>query len=466
LDIKLIVWDLDGVLWESSVGETGSTGQVNHQVIDFIKHSEQSGIIHSVCSKNDLVKVKTILEELDIWDLFVFPAIDYTPKGPTVNKIIESCQLSQFNVLFVDDNDININEVKYFSPDINTENNVDFIKSFNMPTGKSRTDQYKILEIKAVDRDNITYLEDSDIKISITDDNNCFVFYDRIIELVNRSNRLNFSNTKFPPALNGELMPYVHIQNRHNYVVFAWDKYGYYGLIGYFSTDERHHNIEHFVFSCRVLDMGIENYCSDWIQQHLAHKLSIALPTRDTSYIEHVDFDIARELISTKQELTFSSKDPKVILYGGCLSLPVWVNCTTKDMIDPAGFAPRPQSDDIEKVPDLIIVSVMNELAYAVSDGGSEWRAWNFDIKEYKHECEQFVAKAKQLNKSVLLVFPERLGPYANDIEPEIYDFWRNIDVDQIDIPMVTGQQDHCHFSRHSLSELAKQIDNWITEKL
>ena len=161
MDIKLIVWDLDGVLWESSVGETGSTGQVNHQVIDFIKHSEQSGIIHSVCSKNDLVKVKTILEELDIWDLFVFPAIDYTPKGPTVNKIIESCQLSQFNVLFVDDNDININEVKYFSPDINTENNVDFIKSFNMPTGKSRTDQYKILEIKAVDRDNITYLKGS-----------------------------------------------------------------------------------------------------------------------------------------------------------------------------------------------------------------------------------------------------------------------------------------------------------------
>ncbi len=455
MDIKLIVWDLDGVLWESSVGETGSTGQVNHQVIDFIKHSEQSGIIHSVCSKNDLVKVKTILEELSIWDLFVFPAIDYTPKGPTVNKIIESCQLSQFNVLFVDDNDININEVKYFSPDINTENNVDFIKSFNMPIGKSRTDQYKILEIKAVDRDNITYLEDSDIKISITDDNNCFVFYDRIIELVNRSNRLNFTNTKFSPSASGELMPYEHIQNRHNYVVFAWDKYGYYGLIGYFSTDERHNDIEHFVFSCRVLDMGIENYCSDWIQQHLVHKLSIALPTIDTSYIEHVDFDTARELISTKQELTFSSKDPKVILYGGCLSLPVWVNCTTKDMIDPAGFAPRAQYDDIEKVPDLIIVSIMNELTVEIDS-----------MTKYKSEVEQFIIKANQLNKSVLLVFPERLSPFANDIEPEIYDFWRKVDVDQIDIPMVPGQQDHTHFNRHSLSKLAKQIDNWINRKI
>jgi len=464
LDIKLIVWDLDGVLWESSVGETGSTGQVNHQVIDFIKHSEQSGIIHSVCSKNDLVKVKTILEELDIWDLFVFPAIDYTPKGPTVNKIIESCQLSQFNVLFVDDNDININEVKYFSPDINTENNVDFIKSFNMPTGKSRTDQYKILEIKAVDRDNITYLKDSDIKISITNDKNCFVFYDRIFELVNRSNRLNFSNTKFTPVMHEELMPYIHIQSRQNYVVFAWDKYGYYGLIGYFSTDDVNlatNKIVNFVFSCRVLDMGIENYCADYIKNELKMKNDSAhlLEDKDTSYIEHVDFDIARELISTKQELTFTSKDPKVILYASCLSLPIWVNCVTKDMIDPAGFSGRPQYDDIEKVPDLIIVSISNELAF-MADAPDE------DIEENKRACEQFLIKANQLNKSVLLVFPERLGPFVTAKELKIYDFWRNVDADQIDAPMPQGQQDHYHFSRHSLSELAKQIDNWITEKL
>jgi hypothetical protein len=88
------------------------------------------------------------------------------------------------------------------------------------------------------------------------------------------------------------------------------------------------------------------------------------------------------------------------------------------------------------------------------------------DIEENKRACEQFLIKANQLNKSVLLVFPERLSPFVTAKELKIYDFWRNVDADQIDAPMPQGQQDHYHFSRHSLSELAKQIDNWITEKL
>jgi len=455
LDIKLIVWDLDGILWESSVGETGSTGQVNHQVIDFIKHSEQSGIIHSVCSKNDLVEVKPILEELGIWDLFVFPAIDYTPKGPTVNKIIESCQLSQFNVLFVDDNDININEVKYFSPDINTENNVDFIKSFNMPTGKSRTEQYKILEVKSIDRDNITFLEDSDIKITITNVNNCFLFYDRICELVNRSNRLNFTKTKFPSD-DHAMMPYGHIQNRDNYAVFAWDKYGYYGLIGYFSTDEINRGeIEHFAFSCRILDMGIEHYCADYIKQVLKIPFNINITARDSSYIEHVDFDIARELISTKQELTFTSEEPKAILYAGCLSLPIWVNCETNYLLDPVWFHGRVHKINIENVPDLIIIGVMNELALPPES-----------MTEYKSACEQFIKTIREHNKSVLLIFPDYLAPDHSSIEAEIYDFWKHIDVDSISIPMMPNQLDHLHFTRYSLFKLAVQIDNWIIKKI
>jgi hypothetical protein len=125
-------------------------------------------------------------------------------------------------------------------------------------------------------------------------------------------------------------------------------------------------------------------------------------------------------------------------------------------MLDPAGFNGRSQYDDIEKVPDLIIVSISNELAWAVDE----------DIEENKRACEQFLIKANQLNKSVLLVFPERLSPFVTAKELKMHDFWRNVDLDQIDVPMTQGQQDHYHFSRHSLSELAKQIDNWIIKKI
>jgi hypothetical protein len=324
-----------------------------------------------------------------------------------------------------------------------------------MPTGKSRTEQYKILEVKSIDRDNITFLEDSDIKITITNVNNCFLFYDRICELVNRSNRLNFTKTKFPSD-DHAMMPYGHIQNRDNYAVFAWDKYGYYGLIGYFSTDEINRGeIEHFAFSCRILDMGIEHYCADYIKQVLKIPFNINITARDSSYIEHVDFDIARELISTKQELTFTSEEPKAILYAGCLSLPIWVNCETNYLLDPVWFHGRVHKINIENVPDLIIIGVMNELALPPES-----------MTEYKSACEQFIKTIREHNKSVLLIFPDYLAPDHSSIEAEIYDFWKHIDVDSMSIPMMPNQLDHLHFTRYSLFKLAVQIDNWIIKKI
>ena len=51
--IKLIVWDLDGVLWEKSLGEDNQTGAINNKALEFIKQSERVGVAHSICSKNN-----------------------------------------------------------------------------------------------------------------------------------------------------------------------------------------------------------------------------------------------------------------------------------------------------------------------------------------------------------------------------------------------------------------------------
>lgn len=451
--IKLIIWDLDGILWDSSLGETGSTGDINYKAIQFIKQTEERGIIHSVCSKNNLAKTKPVLESLGVWDLFVFPVIEYLPKGPAVKKIIESCQLNETHVLFVDDNTINTNEVKYFCPNINVENTTDFIDSFDIPQGKSRTEQYKILELKSFDKDNITFLQDSEIKISITEDNNCFLFYDRICELVNRSNRLNFTKTRFP-HIDNALMPYAHIQNRKNYVVFAWDRYGYYGLIGYFSTDEDHQQIEHFVFSCRVLDMGIENYCANYIKHTLEIPFDIDIATRDTSYIEHIDYRYARDMLSEKEEMLFKSTEPKAKIYAGCLSLPIWVNCKTNYLLDPASFGEYARSVNLSKDPKLIIISVMNELTAPVST-----------LAEYKATCNSYVMNAYEQGKSLLLVSPEKLSTNATDKEIEIYNFWNNLDIETLTI-LLSSPLDHNHFNRYELSKLAVRIDDWVKNKL
>ena len=160
--MKLIIWDLDGILWTCTLAE-GGIGSVNYDVVEFIKTTESLGIVHSVCSNNSLLAAKKQLEILGIWNLFVFPNIEFGPKGNRVTSIIESCQLRATDVLFVDDNQINLNEALFYSPDLKTSMDTNFIYTFTLPKGKSRTKLYKILEAKSVDKNNAQFLQDSNI---------------------------------------------------------------------------------------------------------------------------------------------------------------------------------------------------------------------------------------------------------------------------------------------------------------
>ena len=80
--IKLIIWDLDETLWKGTLSEENV--ELNSPFIDFINDTIDAGIMHSICSKNDYHKAKEKMQELGIWDFFVFPSIDWSPKGQRV----------------------------------------------------------------------------------------------------------------------------------------------------------------------------------------------------------------------------------------------------------------------------------------------------------------------------------------------------------------------------------------------
>lgn len=84
--IKLIIWDLDETLWSGTLSE-GSV-ELSTEVRDILIKSLDRGIIHSICSKNDYKQTKNKLDELKIWDYFVFPSIDWTAKGVRVKVLL------------------------------------------------------------------------------------------------------------------------------------------------------------------------------------------------------------------------------------------------------------------------------------------------------------------------------------------------------------------------------------------
>ena len=111
---KLVIWDLDETFWNGILTE----GDVvfKPDTIALVRELTTKGIMNSICSKNnyDDVKNKFIDSGLkDVWDLFVFVSIDWTPKGERVKNIIKSMNFRNENVLFIDDNISNINEVEF-----------------------------------------------------------------------------------------------------------------------------------------------------------------------------------------------------------------------------------------------------------------------------------------------------------------------------------------------------------------
>ena len=116
--IKLIIWDLDETFWHGTISEQ-KVAPVK-QACDLVLLSSKKGIVNSICSKND---EKPCIDKLKEWDLdkyFVFNSINWEPKGQRIKDTVESMNLRTCNVLFIDDNKLNLEEAKFFCPDIMT----------------------------------------------------------------------------------------------------------------------------------------------------------------------------------------------------------------------------------------------------------------------------------------------------------------------------------------------------------
>lgn len=264
-NIKLVIWDLDDTFWKGTLSE----GEIesNQKNIDAVKLLINKGIMNSICSKNDYEEVKNILKHKDkIWDIFVFPSIDWTPKGQRIKTIIQDMGLRAVNVLFIDDNINNLNEAKYYLTELNvllTDNIEDLYQGIkeleDTESGAKRLNQYKVLEKKVKIRkgmsSNEEFLHQSDIRAVF--DYNCIVDIKRISELVQRSNQLNFTKLRMNED---ELRSLIDDDRYLCGSVSVRDRYGDYGLVGFFCLDKDSNKLLHFLFSCRTLGMGIEQY--------------------------------------------------------------------------------------------------------------------------------------------------------------------------------------------------------------
>jgi FkbH-like protein len=264
MNIKLIIWDLDDTFWKGTLSE--GPIQFDQKKIDLVKHMVDRGVMNSICSKNDFNEVKKVLEPTGLWDYFVFPSIDWTPKAPRIASIIKTMALRPVNVLFIDDNPINLNEAKFYLPELNVLDVKDiesFIEEYrNIGKDDSehkRLKQYRVMETKVQESQNYDstneFLRQSEIQVTFNHD--CTSIVDRIVEMIERTNQLNYTK------LRSNKEEVLSILNNPEYkcaTVSVKDKYGDYGTVGFYALHQPTSRLLHFLFSCRTLGMGIEQF--------------------------------------------------------------------------------------------------------------------------------------------------------------------------------------------------------------
>jgi FkbH-like protein len=332
--VRLVIWDLDETFWRGTLTEGGIDYVPAHHEI--VIELARRGIVSSICSKNDIAPVRDLLSEKGLWDYFIFPSIDWTPKGQRLAALVEAVQLRPQTVLFVDDNPMNRAEALQALPGIQVADETTIAALLDNPllrgkddSGLTRLAQYKLLERRQADErettaaaggDNLTFLRGSGIKVSIEHDLEPHL--DRAIELINRTNQLNFTKKRLledTEAARFELRELLASHVVQAGIVRVRDNYGDYGYCGlYIMRNQRHtgKKLLQFCFSCRILNMGIET----WLYRRLDRpQLTVQGDVLTDVFDESVDIDwISVELPGVAQIDAGKRSIDTVFVRGGC----------------------------------------------------------------------------------------------------------------------------------------------------
>lgn len=78
--IKLVIWDLDETFWQGTFSE--GNVEIPQEIRQLIVQLTDTGIINSICSKNDAAPVMEYLKKQGLDEYFVFPSINWNPRVP------------------------------------------------------------------------------------------------------------------------------------------------------------------------------------------------------------------------------------------------------------------------------------------------------------------------------------------------------------------------------------------------
>lgn len=279
---KVVVWDLDNTLWNGILVEDGHDKiELRTEIVNSIKKLDSLGIINSIISKNNFDDAINALKAFGIDHYFVFPQINWNAKSENMKALIKKLNVLPDSIIFIDDNNFERDEVKSIFPEIICLDQHAFpdllnTDTFNFNPTKdaiNRRLSYKAEELRTIEESKFglnydEFLKSCNIKVLVKFPNEA-IEYERINELISRTNQLNLSGTKMSDF---ELKNLLSKSGVDQVIFSVEDKYGNYGIVGYLNFLKKYDNqsklvelqILNMFISCRVAQKRIENaviYC-------------------------------------------------------------------------------------------------------------------------------------------------------------------------------------------------------------
>ena len=265
--IKCVVWDLDNTMWDGILLENEGVG-LRPNVVELLRFFDERGILLSIASKNDEPSAWRRLEELGIVDYFLYPQINWLPKSENIKVIAEQLNIGLDTFAFIDDNPFELEEVSRALKGVTCVNAEKIADLFSSPRYQGSTNEdarkrsqfyrEEFVRRKSATRfgsDYLAFLAACEIKLFVDlykDDD-----LERVSELVQRTNQLNFSGRKYQ---RNEILPILADEEVEKYVLRCADNYGSYGAVGFCiaRAEEDEIRVEDFMLSCRVQGRFIE----------------------------------------------------------------------------------------------------------------------------------------------------------------------------------------------------------------
>ena len=265
--VKCIIFDLDNTLWEGTLIENEHV-LLRPGMLDLIRHLDSRGILLSVVSKNSFDHAWSKIKSFELDQYFLYPMINWLPKSENIKKIAANLNIGLDTFALIDDNPFERAEVSAALPMVECVDVTDLEQLRVLPryqgsgSDEARSRRRYYLEeasrgdhLAAFGDDYIGFLRACRIVVVVR----AFEEHDfeRVAELVQRTNQLNFSGHKYTRE---EVRAIIGDSERDKFVIICSDKFGTYGTVGFCIVSWRPDRaiVEDFMLSCRVQGKLVE----------------------------------------------------------------------------------------------------------------------------------------------------------------------------------------------------------------